>query len=351
MRTPGIYLSGVGAYLPESVSVQEALARGLCSPDTAAALEEQGWTGTSIAGDVPAPEMALHAGREAVAQWGGDPADLDLLLYADVWHQGPDGWVPQLYLQHHLTGGNPLAMEVRQGCTSVIGALNLAAGYLMGKGAGGSRSALVVSADNFGTPMVDRWGAGRDWNSGDGAAAGVLSTEPGFAELLAINATAIPQAEEMHRCGEPMFPPTVTLGRTLDFGARMEAYHRKLFAEGVAEDFTLTLYQRSKACVENTLEEAGVPLDKVRHIIINNCSRQDTDVQFLGMFRLPLAKTTWEFGRTIGHVGAADHLLSLHHLLTNGKLAPGDHVLVVGMAPGITYGCAVLTVHDTGTAG
>jgi 3-oxoacyl-[acyl-carrier-protein] synthase III len=36
--------------------------------------------------------------------------------------------------------------------------------------------------------------------------------------------------------------------------------------------------------------------------------------------------------------------VSLHHLLTTGRVGPGDHVLLCGLAPGVTYKAAVLKV-------
>ncbi|TWJ21092.1 hypothetical protein [Micromonospora endolithica] len=111
----------------------------------------------AVAGDVPAPELAPRAARQAVERAAHDPHDVGLLLYVDAWHQGPDGWQPQYYLQRHLVGGDPVAIEVRQGCNGMLGALQLGAAYLRGAAA---EHALLVAADNFGTPMIDRWRMG-----------------------------------------------------------------------------------------------------------------------------------------------------------------------------------------------
>ena len=76
-----------------------------------------------------------------------------------------------------------------------------------------------------------------------------------------------------------------------------------------------------------------------------NCSLWKFNVALLwGVLGLPLSASTWDYGRTIGHLGAADHTISLGHLLETGQVGPGDHVLMVGTAPGITYSCAVLEI-------
>ncbi|RVX38738.1 3-oxoacyl-[acyl-carrier-protein] synthase-3/clorobiocin biosynthesis protein CloN2 [Nonomuraea polychroma] len=345
MRIPDIYVSGLGIYLPETVSVQDAIDQGLYRPDDPEDVERQGWTGTAVAGDISAPDMALRASQEALKQWGREADALDLLVYTDVWHQGPDGWQPQLYLQNHLNVGDLLAIELRHGCNGVFSSLEMAASYLMSDQS--RQAALIVASDNFGTPLIDRWHSGPDFIAGDGAAAAVITREPGYAQLLSVTSTAIPQAEEMHRCGEAMFPPGATLGNHVSFKQRLEAYRNKVFTEGVGMDFGITLYEKSKECVDRALAEAGIGLGDVDRVIMTNCSREESEAQFLGVLELPLSMTTWEFTRTIGHLGAGDHLISLDHLFKTQQLAPGDRVLVVGLAPGVTYSCAVFKVLDT----
>lgn len=344
MRIPDIQISGLGVYLPETMSVQDALAQGLYRPDDPDDVERQGWTGTAVAGDVPAPDMALRAAQEALKQWGREADALDLLVYTDVWHQGPDGWQPQLYLQNHLNGGDMLAIELRHGCNGVFSSLEMAASYLLSDPA--RTAAMVVASDNFGTPLIDRWHSGPDFIAGDGAAAIVVTKGPGYARLLSVTSTAIPQAEEMHRCGEAMFPPGATLGNHVSFKQRLESYRDKVFAEGIGVDFGVTLYEKSKECVDRALAEADMVIGDVDRVIITNCSKEESDAQFLGVLDLPLSMTTWEFTRTIGHLGAADHLVSLDHLLKTEQVSRGDRVLVVGLAPGVTYSCAVLEILD-----
>jgi 3-oxoacyl-[acyl-carrier-protein] synthase-3/clorobiocin biosynthesis protein CloN2 len=57
-----------------------------------------------------------------------------------------------------------------------------------------------------------------------------------------------------------------------------------------------------------------------------------------------LSQSTWEYGSGIGHLGASDHLVSLHHLLATGQLSPGDHVLLSGSGPGLTFKSAVVQI-------
>ncbi|HEX4705751.1 MAG TPA: ketoacyl-ACP synthase III family protein, partial [Pseudonocardiaceae bacterium] len=170
MKLADVYLSGLGVYLPDVVSVDTAIAQGFLDADTVA---KTGLRGAACAGDTPAPEMALRAARQAVDRSGVDPTSLAALLYADNYHSGPDGWFPQFWLQRHLVGGDLLAAQIRQGCNGMFGALELAATYLMARGGG---TALAVAADNSTSPLVNRWQCLRpDFIIGDGASAAVLT--------------------------------------------------------------------------------------------------------------------------------------------------------------------------------
>lgn len=339
MRTTDIHLSGLGVYLPEIVSIDSAVEQGLYS---VASVQRHGWTGCAVAGDVSAPEMAVRACRQALERCGRDPHDLDLLIYADCWHQGPDGWQPQAYVQHYLVGGELLAIELRHGCNGTFSALEMAAAYLQADPE--HTAALVVASDNFGTPLVDRWNPSPGFVAGDGAAALVVTKEPGFARLLSVNSITVPEVEEIHRAGEPMFPPGATTGRLVDFSARAEAFRARLFESGAGMEAAAQFQVKTRGCVDRTLAEAGISLADVKRVVITNSSKDEAEVEFMGVLGLPLSASTWDYGRTIGHLGAADHTISLGHLLETGQVGPGDHVLMVGTAPGITYSCAVLEI-------
>lgn len=335
-----IYIKAIGTYVPPSVGVEEAVADGRYP---ALEVELHELAGVAVAGETPAPEMALQAAQQAFTRAGHQPHDVGLLLYADSWHQGPDGWQPQYYLQRHLVGGDALAVEIRQGCNGMLGGLQLAAAHLRG---GSARHALLVAADNFGTPMLDRWRMGPGYLAGDGASAVLLSTEPSFAQLLAVRSLAVPEAEGMHRGDEPLFPPGPTAGRPLDFSARNAAFKRRVLAEGGGTAALVQIHQRTLVTVGQALEEAGIGLGDITRVAYMNYSREIVEQRCMSPLGLDMAVSTWEFGRTVGHLGASDQIVSLDHLLTTGELVPGNHILLLGVGPGVTISCAVVRILD-----
>lgn len=340
MPADDIFISGVGVHRPPTVSIADAVAEGAYPAEQA---ESAGLVGVHVAGDTPAPEMALHAAREALTRAGQPAAELDVQLYADSWHQGPDGWLPQSYLQHHL-GGDCLSVEVRSGCNGMFTALELAIGYLRGDAE--RRSALVVTADNFGTPLMDRWNSGVGYVPADGASALVVTKRPSFAQVLAARTVTVAAAEQVHRGDEPLFPPGVTVGRSVDFNGRLLSFRETLRGnpDGAAPLFEVQ--KQTTEIVHRCLADAGIEVDDLARVAFNNFSKEMVEQRIMAPLGLPLSKSTWEFGRGIGH-GTCDQVMSLNHLLAAGELGPGDHLLMMGVAPGITLSAAVVKILET----
>ncbi|TDC67358.1 3-oxoacyl-ACP synthase [Micromonospora sp. KC207] len=341
MRTPDLFIGAVGAFVPPTVSVEWAIDRGLYSREQ---VELHELAGTAIAGDLPAPEMALRAAQQAVKRWGGSPTEFDLLLYASTWHQGPDGWPPHSYLQRHLVGGDLLALEIRQGCNGMFSAFELAASHL--QAVPERTSALLVAADNYGTPMVDRWRMGPGFIGGDAGSALILTKRPGFARLRSVCTKSVPEAERLHRGDEPLFPPSVLTGRELNFTARID---QQFAARSPASIAMADVGDHIEEVVGRALAEAEIEVGDLTRVAFMNFSREIMEQRCLANWGLPMSRSTFDFGRRIGHCGASDPLLALEHLARTGGLGPGDHLLTLGTAPGVVVSCAIVQVIESPT--
>ncbi|MEV0829412.1 ketoacyl-ACP synthase III family protein [Nonomuraea rubra] len=342
METADMYLSGVGSYLPGTVPVEDAVAAGWYPAEEA---ELHGLVSVAVAGDVPAPEMALRAARAALARSGRPPTELDLLLYTSTWHQGPEGWPPQAYVQRHLVGDGVLSTQLKQGCNGMFAALELAASYL--RADPGRQAALLVAADNYGTPLADRWRMLPGAVAGDAAGAVVLDTTPGFARLASVVTMSVSQAEEMHRCAEPLFPPGVTEGRTVDFAAHNDTFRRRAVTSGEGTMVLVTLDERMIEVIDRALSEAGLKAADVTRLTCMNTSQEIAEQICEHRLGIPASRSTWDFGRTIGHCGASDQVLALEHLVRGGGLGPGDHLLMFAYGPGVTISAAVVEILET----
>ncbi|MFD8756991.1 ketoacyl-ACP synthase III family protein [Kitasatospora sp. NPDC059577] len=338
MRLENLYLSGLGTYLPDWMSSRRAIESGLYDEIL---MLDSGVTGTLVAGDTPPVEMAVSAGREALKRAGLEAAAVDLLIHSCVFPQGPEMWYPGGYIVRELGAGNIPVFEVRQGCNGMLAALELAAGQLS---VDRSRTtALLTTSDNFKSPKADRWrGYGPGTVIGDAASAMVLDTADGFARVRSVNHLVIPELEGLHRGGVPLFDGH---GREhIDMVERARHFSREYRPLTEVNEM---IAKKQADVARRSLEEAGIDVGDVAKAIYVNQGQYLVSQFFLDPLGLPESVSTWDFGRTVGHLAASDHVVALDHLMTTGQLAPGDHVLLAGAAPGFVVSSAVLTIGAT----
>jgi 3-oxoacyl-[acyl-carrier-protein] synthase-3/clorobiocin biosynthesis protein CloN2 len=342
VRLPDTYIKGLGVYLPDRVAARWAVDQGLYDAEE---IELHGVTAAAVAGRTPAPEMAHRAAQQALKRCGHVASELDLLLYVATWHQGPEGWLPHSYLQRHLVGNDVPATEIRQGCNGMFSAMELASSHLRVEPR--RKAALLVAADNYGTPLVNRWNMGRGYVGGDAATAVLLTKERGFAEVRSVCSATVAEAEEMHRGDEALFPPGVTVGSGLDFGARNGEYLRRARTQPTGTAPLLKIQQKTMEVVETALAESGLTIADVTRVAFMNVSREIVEQRCMAALGLPMSRSTWAFGSTVGHCGASDQILALDHLLGTGGLNPGDHLLMLGTGPGVLVSSAVVQILET----
>ncbi|MEU1849627.1 ketoacyl-ACP synthase III family protein [Streptomyces sp. NPDC019990] len=336
-----IWLAGVGSWLPDAVSTEQAVAHGWYG---AADRDASGIRAVRVAGEVPAPDMAVRAARAALrrsAASGLTPDDFGALLHCATYHQGPDGWSAPHYVLRHTLDRPISAAQIGPGCLGMIAALELAAHRLA---ADPSRDAvLVTSGDNFSVPVVDRWNSSKLFLLADGGAAAVVSRRGGFARLVSIGSASAPALEEMHRAGEQLFPPGITVGRSLNFEER-SAHLRQQWEQGTAAP-SVHFGEVVADTVDRVLAEAGTSLGKVARVCHTGYAQGALHSIYLAPLDIEPSLGTWEFSRDIGHVGAADPFIALEHLWTRGEVTPGDHVLLLAAGPGMEVACAVVEIN------
>ncbi|MGC4952163.1 ketoacyl-ACP synthase III family protein [Actinomadura citrea] len=339
MRCDGLFLAGLAHRLPEAVEVDGAVDGGRYD---AGDRKADAYASVAVATDEAPPEMAAAAARLALDRSGLPPSGVALLLHASAWFQGVDYWPAASYVHREVLGDDGRrapALDVQQMCAGALGALELAASYLA---ADASRaSALVTTADRFTDPGFDRWrGDVRGIVYGDGAAAAVLARE-GFARLLAVSTVVDTALEGMYRGDEPF---AAAPGRRVDVRARRAAFaaHARQLVGSLAERTTAGLSE----AVGRTLDEAGLKLADVSRFAFPNVGLHVLRTRYAEPLGLDVERTTWDWGRRTGHVGAADQLTGLTHLVETGRVGPGDRVLLVGIGAGFAWTCAAVEISE-----
>lgn len=339
MKVGDIHVSGIGTADTELLDTAEAVENGWWD---AAERARSGVLSVSVAGETPAPDLAVQAAGRALRQSGCAPADIAAVFHTSVHPQGPDGWSAQHYINRNTVNRPVTSVEIRNGCIGFLSSLHLAACFLMARP--DRAAALLTCADNFGTPAADRWRASKLFVLGDGGGAVVLSRRRGFARLLAIGNVSDPELEVRHRGGESLFPPGLTVGATLNFNERTEYVRDRQSAGELPPlaDFGSVLVDT----VDQTLADADTTLRDIARVVHDGFNQWALRDIFLDPLGLEEKRGIWEFTRRLGHAGPLDQIRGLEYLWRQGEVDVGDKVLMFSDAPGMEAACAVLEITE-----
>jgi len=313
-------IAGTGRYLPAEILTNEALAQRVDTSDE--------WirTRTGIrqrhiaAPDEQTSDLAVHAGREAIAAAGLAAADIDLVIVATA---TPDMIFPSTatIVQDKLgirNGG--AAFDIAAVCSGFVYALSVADRMVS---SGAARNALVIGAEIYSRIL--------DWNDrgtcvlfGDGAGAVVLvpSEAPGIL-------TSHLHADGSHRdilC----VPGTVHNG----------IVHGTPFVhmDGSAV-FKFAVKVLADVAVE-AMQATGVAASDIDWVIPHqaNIRIMDATMKRLDLPLERLVVTVTDHGNT----SAASIPLALDVAVRDGRIKPGHHVMLLGVGGGFTWGSVLI---------
>jgi 3-oxoacyl-[acyl-carrier-protein] synthase-3 len=332
-----LYIQSLGVFLPAGrMTGAEAVALGLYEEEQ---LLDGGIESAIVAqGDAPA-DMAAAAAGAALSRAGIPGASVDLFVHGGVYWQGPEGWSPTGYIMQRAGIGDVASFEIRQGCNGLMAGLELAAGqFALRPGLGRAVLTTALSAES---PVIDRWSsAGPGIVLSDAACALVVGRSPGFLRLDSICSLTVADLEGIHRGAEPLVD---TAER-----ARVDAVTRvRGWAASAPFPLSEVHSRMAKAfsdAVQGALTGADVRPDQLSRVLFNHLPEHFVESLIMDPLELPMSRSTSEFGRTVGHLGAGDQVVALDHLLREGALSVGDRLLVCSGAPGYNVAAAVLTV-------
>ncbi|MEV4866787.1 ketoacyl-ACP synthase III family protein [Streptomyces ossamyceticus] len=336
MQWKGVYVAGTGVWLGEPEDARSAVESGAYDAEQYAADEI---VSVSVADESMAPpDMAVHAATTALKRSGVDASDVDLLIHSGIWFQGVEMWPAASYVAGHALGRGVPAYGLEQECNGGLGALEMAARQVAARP--GTGAAMVTTADRFGAPLVRRWSSEPGFVYGDGATALLLSARGGFARLLSTATGADNSLEAVVR-GPGLRP--LPSGEPLDLLGRVGHYMR---THGGVREATERVATVVNGVVDTVLADAGLARTDVDRVVTLSSGRSRLEWQVPQLLGIPVERATWEFSRTVGHLGAGDQIAGFNDLLERGELAAGDRVLFVGGGSGFSCTCAVVEILD-----
>ncbi|MER5539972.1 ketoacyl-ACP synthase III family protein [Streptomyces mirabilis] len=334
-----VYLAGVASVLPPAAPVSEAVAAGTYSAKAAAATQQLSVTVASA--EQHSPDLAVSAARRALRQVRQSPPPISLVLHSMVLAPAGPLWHGAAYIHRELgiPAGRCIASDINSGCDSSLVSLELASAYLQTRG--GDEFALVTAGECWRDPGVDRWSTAT-CPLGDGAAAAILSTQGGFARIAGAASFSDPELEPVSRGRNPFAADTGTPpGNDHDTSAEPLRLRSRSGKVMETERLWAAMNNDVRGVVAEALGQAGIGMSEIDYAVCPFLGHDQVVKEFLEPLSLELKATPWEFARRVGHLGAADPLAGLNHLV-NTEGVRWRHILLLGAGLGGIFSAMVL---------
>jgi 3-oxoacyl-[acyl-carrier-protein] synthase-3 len=321
-----VSITGLGWHVPERVMTNDELAAMVDTSDEWIR-ERTGIRERRIAAPEEAmTDLALPAARNALAHAGVDASDLDLVVVATV---TPDTMFPttSALMADALGASKAAAYDLLAGCTGFMYAL--AQGYGM-VAAGLSDRALVVGGDVL--SKIVNW---RDRSTcvlfGDGAGAVVLERTGNRGGFLGF---------ELGADGGGGKHLTLPAGGSRLPTSRETVEAQQHFVQMNGPEVYRFATRVLVASAQAVLDECDMTIDDVDVYVPHQANVRIIDhaSRLLGVSKERVVINVDRYGNT----SSGSIPLALADAAADGRLRPGQVVLMTGMGAGLTWGSAVM---------
>ncbi|MBI3688920.1 MAG: 3-oxoacyl-ACP synthase [Actinobacteria bacterium] len=332
---------GLGHVLGDRADVAEAAPR---YTDDLERVASWGYRGFHRAPDgVGLTDLAVDAGRRALAAAGVDAADVDLVVLAVSDLVEYLYWDPAAATQAGLGAHRAEAVLLSQACGGGVAGFDAVAGRFATHAE--YRTALLVGANRVCEPYWNRMEINTSVFS-DGAAAAVLRRDHGRCRWLTTHVLTDGRYADFMRMDRGGAAHPFTAGDPDQPRVRSPFERLEVFFDGDVRrmfSFVATLRARQREVVEAACTRAGIEIaDLARVVHLHDNLKQLTELA--KDLDVPLERTNVELALEHGHVGCADQLLSLEQHLAAGELSDGDLVALTSTSSGTHWVCTVLRV-------
>lgn len=311
-------IKGTGSALPRTRVSNAELAKRVDTTDEWI-VERTGIKFRHIAeDDETTSSLAIEAADKAMKAAGLSGSDIDLIIVATA---TPDQTFPATatIVQDALDCNGCVAFDVAAVCSGFLYALSVADSMIR---VGSAQNALVIGAETF-SRILDWEDRGTCVLFGDGAGAIVLAAEQGEKGVLATRLHA-DGAHNQLLYVDGGAGTTGTVGKL-----RMKG--REVFRHAVVN---------LASVLKEVLEEAGESIDNVDWVVPHQANARilDATAKKLNLAPEKVIKTVDIHANT----SAASVPLALDTAVRDGRIKPGDLLVLEAMGGGFTWGASII---------
>ena len=316
-------VAGCGSYLPERVVTNDDLAKFVDTTDEWI-VSRSGIHQRHLAAEGElTSDLGLAAAQAALENAGLTVDDIDLIVMATT---TPDDTFPATAtkIQMKLGMHHGAAFDIQAVCSGFVYAMSVADNFIK---TGQSKGALVIGAETFSRLL--------DWEDrttcvlfGDGAGAVVLKPEEASGELSDRGMLTA----HLHSDGRYRDKLYVDGGPS----STQTVGHVRMIGKDVFRHAVVNIAD----VITEALDATGYTIDDIDWFVPHQANRRilEGTAKRIG---LPLEKVVMTVGQH-GNTSAASVPLALDTALKDGRIKPGDLVLLEAMGGGFTWASALL---------
>ncbi|WP_443747474.1 beta-ketoacyl-ACP synthase III [Asticcacaulis solisilvae] len=324
MRVLRSAVTGVGGYLPQNVMTNDDLAKMVDTSDEWI-VERTGIRQRHvIAKDQKTSDLAAEAARIALERAGKTAADVDLIIVATTTPDMPFPATASI-VQRKLGIAPGPAFDVQAVCSGFVYALSVADGFVA---RGMAKCALIIGAEAM-TQLLDYTDRGTCILFGDGAGAVVLEPVEGQGDNSDTGILGFDL-----QCDGTKTELLYVDGGTFGEGNRIG----KVRMQG-NQVFKHAVHKISQA-IESAVEKADLTIGDIDWFIPHQANQRILNgvAERLGLEEHKVVSTVAFHANT----SAASIPLAWFTAVEDGRIKPGDVVLIEALGGGLTWGAAAI---------
>jgi 3-oxoacyl-[acyl-carrier-protein] synthase-3 len=271
--------------------------------------------------------MATEAAQKAIQQADITPQDINLVISHGSEHKDHLVWNAAAKIQHNIGADKAYAFEVYALCAGAPIALNLARGMMQADPAlnyvllaAGSRENDLINLQNQRSRFMFNFGAG----------GGAMLLQRGADKNLILGSAAITDgslSESVILTAEAVGDQAAQVG---ELYGRLDVTDPDYMAERLGQN-SLVNFQR---VITEAVEKSGAALSDVKFLGITHMKRSFYE-QILESVGLTPEQSVYL--EDYGHVQSVDQALAIELGLQQGKIKPGDLIVLAGAGTGYTW--------------
>lgn len=317
---------GWGAYTPSRIVTNHELAQMVDTSDEWI-VQRSGIRQRRIVGpEETTCTMSVEAAKQALAKAGMSAKELDLIIVAT---SSPDHFTPPVssLVQQALGAKDVPGFVLTTGCTGFVYALVTGHQFIA---SGAYRNVLVI-----GVETLSRFTNWKDRTTcvlfGDAAGAVILqaSDEPGGVGAFELGSDGTLAEAIIMPAGGAARPPSLETLQNDEHFIRMNGREVFKFATRVV-----------KASCDRVLAKAGLTYADVDHFVPHQANLRIIETA-AEMMQLPLSRFVIIIDR-YANTSAASIPLALTEAIAEGRIKPGDQLLMVSFGAGLTWATALV---------